>query len=149
MFDQLLNWLTGHMNVLVLFGLVGQGLFMMRFVMQWVYSEKAGRSVVPEIFWYFSLGGGVVLLVYAILRNDLVFIIGQLTGLFIYIRNVIFIWRDRARRRNRTTEDVFDELKTRVDDLQKRSQKGESVNHAERRAAAEALHILQGSKKES
>lgn len=147
MLDQLIAWLTSHFNFLVLFGLIGQGLFMMRFVMQWVLSEKAGRSVVPEIFWYFSLGGGVVLLTYAILRNDLVFIIGQLTGLFIYVRNIIFIWRDRKRRRSQSAEDTIEELVARAEEIAARARKGESVSHSERRASAEALQILRGIKK--
>lgn len=68
---------------------------MMRFLAQWVVSEKEKRSVVPEVFWYFSMGGGVILLIYAIGRKDPVFIIGQLTGLFIYMRNIYFIWREK------------------------------------------------------
>jgi lipid-A-disaccharide synthase-like uncharacterized protein len=144
--NQLLEWLSSHLSLLTLFGLLGQGLFMMRFVAQWAHSEKAKRSVVPEIFWYFSVGGGLVLLIYAILRNDPVFIIGQLTGLFIYIRNIIFIWRDRARRRKVTHDEVFDELASRARDLLDRRRAGSDVTHAERRAAAEALHILQGAK---
>ena len=147
MLDHLVEWLSSHLSLLTLFGLLGQGLFMMRFVAQWAHSEKAKRSVVPEIFWYFSLGGGLVLLVYAILRNDPVFIIGQLTGLFIYMRNIIFIWRDRARRRKVTHDEVFDELATRTKDLLERRRNGNEVSHAERRAAAEALHILQGTTK--
>lgn len=147
MLNTLFSWLASHFNFLVLFGLVGQGLFMMRFVAQWIFSEKAGRSVVPEIFWYFSLGGGVVLLVYALLRNDPVFIIGQLTGLFIYVRNVIFIWRDRQRRRARRAEDVLEELGARAADLLARSKKGEGISHAERRAAADALQTLQVNEK--
>ncbi|HVY12240.1 MAG TPA: lipid-A-disaccharide synthase N-terminal domain-containing protein, partial [Alphaproteobacteria bacterium] len=91
MLSHILNWLKPHLNLLVLFGLVGQALFMMRFVAQWIVSEKTKRSVVPEVFWYFSLGGGLILLIYAVMKQDLVFILGQGTGLFIYIRNVVFI----------------------------------------------------------
>lgn len=149
MSEQILAWLSGHFSFLVLFGLVGQGLFMMRFVAQWLFSEKAGRSVVPEVFWYFSLAGGVVLLTYAVLRNDLVFIVGQLTGLFIYARNIIFIWRERAHRRSQKAEDVFGELLARAQELARRAEKGEGTSHAERRAAAEALHHLRASQKKS
>lgn len=95
MFASLWNWLASHFNVLVLFGLLGQALFMGRFLAQWWVSEKAGRSVIPEVFWYFSLAGGVVLFIYALLRNDPVFILGQGLGLIIYARNIYFIWREK------------------------------------------------------
>ncbi|TIR12376.1 MAG: hypothetical protein E5X64_24475, partial [Mesorhizobium sp.] len=65
--------------------------FSMRFVVQWVASEKAKRSVVPIAFWFFSLFGGSLLLIYAIQRQDPVFIAGQALGLFIYIRNLWLI----------------------------------------------------------
>jgi lipid-A-disaccharide synthase-like uncharacterized protein len=79
----------------VAFGFAGQGLFFMRFFYQWIASEKAKRSVVPELFWYFSMAGGVVLLIYAIYKADPVFIVGQAGGLFIYLRNIYLIWRER------------------------------------------------------
>ncbi len=142
-----MSWLQSHLNLLVLFGLLGQGMFMMRFVAQWFSSEKAGRSVMPEVFWYFSLAGGVILLIYAILRSDPVFIIGQLTGLFIYIRNIIFIWRDRAKRRSQAHEDVYAEIAALSADLVERQKTGAPITHAERRAAAEALHTLRASRK--
>lgn len=72
-------------------GLLGQGLFSARFLVQWLASEKKKQSVVPTGFWYLSLGGGVTLLAYAIYRLDPVFIIGQGSGLFIYLRNLWFI----------------------------------------------------------
>ena len=74
-------------------GLFGQSLFFMRFLFQWLASEKAGASVIPNIFWYFSIGGSVVLLSYALWRQDPVFIIGQSTGLLIYFRNIALIKR--------------------------------------------------------
>lgn len=76
-------------------GLTGQALFSMRFLVQWLASERQRRSVMPIAFWYFSLAGGATLLAYAIYRADPVFIIGQLTGLFIYARNLHLIWRER------------------------------------------------------
>ncbi len=79
----------------VLLGFVAQFFFTMRFVVQWVASEKARRSVVPASFWTFSILGGALLLVYAIYRKDPVFIAGQAGGLFIYLRNVWFIRRER------------------------------------------------------
>ena len=68
----------------VVVGLSGQALFSMRFLVQWIMSERAKRSVMPIAFWYFSLAGGVVLLSYAIYRRDPVFMLGQGTGLIIY-----------------------------------------------------------------
>ncbi len=78
-------------------GLIGQGLFSARFFVQWLQSEKLKKSVIPSAFWYFSMAGGVTLLAYAIHRQDPVFIIGQGTGLFIYFRNLQFLWRDRKK----------------------------------------------------
>jgi lipid-A-disaccharide synthase-like uncharacterized protein len=77
------------------FGMFGQVLFSGRFLAQWYASEKAGRSVVPDIFWYLSVGGGLVLLIYACIRRDPVFIIGQGAGLVIYGRNLHFLRRAR------------------------------------------------------
>ena len=82
----------------VLLGFVAQALFTMRFLVQWVASEKARRSVVPASFWTFSILGGSLLLVYAISRKDPVFIAGQAAGLFIYVRNVWFILHERRQR---------------------------------------------------
>jgi lipid-A-disaccharide synthase-like uncharacterized protein len=76
-------------------GFTAQAMFMMRFVIQWLASEKARRSVVPEAFWYWSLAGGFMLFVYAVYRLDPVFMLGQGTGLFIYARNLYFIRRSR------------------------------------------------------
>ncbi len=79
----------------VLFGLAGQLLFTARFLVQWIASERAGRSTIPIAFWYFSIGGGVVLLSYAIYRADPVFILGQSMGVFIYARNLWLIRLER------------------------------------------------------
>lgn len=92
------EWLFSFLNVRhwgefwwVVVGLSGQLLFSMRFLIQWIMSERARKSVMPVTFWYFSLAGGVVLLCYALHRRDPVFIVGQGTGLFIYIRNLWLI----------------------------------------------------------
>ena len=77
-------------------GLLGQALFSARFVVQWIASERRKQSVVPQAFWYFSVGGGVTLLAYAIYRRDPVFIIGQGAGLFVYARNLWFLHRPAA-----------------------------------------------------
>jgi lipid-A-disaccharide synthase-like uncharacterized protein len=75
----------------VILGLVAQAFFTMRFVVQWIASERARKSVVPVAFWFFSIGGGTLLLVYALYRRDPVFIAGQALGLVVYIRNLYFI----------------------------------------------------------
>lgn len=82
-------------TVWLVVGFVGQALFTMRFFVQWLQSERMRKSVVPEAFWYFSLLGGTTLLTYAIHRKDPVFIVGQASGLFIYLRNIYFIVRER------------------------------------------------------
>lgn len=79
-------------------GFVGQAMFTMRFVVQWISSERVGRSVTPLAFWYFSLLGGLVLLSYAIYRRDPVFIAGQSLGLLVYVRNLQLITRERHRK---------------------------------------------------
>jgi lipid-A-disaccharide synthase-like uncharacterized protein len=79
----------------VLLGFVAQGFFTARFAVQWIASERAGRSVVPLAFWWLSMGGGVLLLVYALYRRDPVFIAGQGFGVFVYARNLFFVMRDR------------------------------------------------------
>ncbi|MDZ7908341.1 MAG: lipid-A-disaccharide synthase N-terminal domain-containing protein [Gemmobacter sp.] len=75
----------------VMVGLAGQVMFTMRFLVQWLASERQRRSVIPIAFWYFSLAGGLVLFSYALWRKDPVFIIGQSTGLVIYLRNLWLI----------------------------------------------------------
>lgn len=80
---------------LLTIGFLGQSLFFMRFFLQWIVSEKEKRSVIPVSFWYFSLLGSFFLLIYALLRNDIVFIIGQSTGFIIYFRNLFLIQRER------------------------------------------------------
>jgi lipid-A-disaccharide synthase-like uncharacterized protein len=79
----------------VLLGFVAQLLFTMRFLVQWISSERAGHSVIPVGFWYFSIAGGLLLLVYALYRKDAVFIAGQAFGVFVYLRNLYFVTRDR------------------------------------------------------
>jgi len=80
-------------HVWVGIGLLGQALFSARFLVQWIATERKRRSVVPRQFWYFSVGGGLTLLAYAIYRLDPVFILGQGAGLLVYARNLYFIHR--------------------------------------------------------
>ncbi|MCB1556036.1 MAG: lipid-A-disaccharide synthase N-terminal domain-containing protein [Alphaproteobacteria bacterium] len=80
----------------LIIGFFGQGLFFMRFFVQWIASERQGQSVIPRAFWYFSLAGGCVLFAYALWRQDPVFMLGQGMGLLIYSRNLYFIHRKQA-----------------------------------------------------
>jgi lipid-A-disaccharide synthase-like uncharacterized protein len=81
-------------------GLAGQLTFGARFLVQWIVSERRGRSVIPLVFWWLSLGGGVILLAYALHRRDPVFILGQAFGLIVYVRNVVLIRGRQARLRS-------------------------------------------------
>lgn|GEM_PF-131352 len=95
MLDSLVNYLhdvfVAQLNGWMVLGFVAQALFTMRFVVQWIASERARRSVIPVAFWFFSIGGGALLLTYAIYRRDAVFIAGQAFSLLIYFRNLYFI----------------------------------------------------------
>ncbi|GHG94282.1 lipid-A-disaccharide synthase N-terminal domain-containing protein [Pseudodonghicola xiamenensis] len=79
----------------VIIGLGAQLLFSMRFIIQWIASEKQRRSVVPELFWWFSITGGLTLLAYAVHRQDPVFILGQSLGVVIYLRNIWLIYAEK------------------------------------------------------
>ena len=87
----------------VITGFIAQIIFSLRFVVQWIASEKARRSVVPEAFWYFSVVGGLLLTAYAVHRADPVFIVGQLAALGIYLRNIYFVWLGNGRSRGPET----------------------------------------------
>jgi lipid-A-disaccharide synthase-like uncharacterized protein len=90
--NQVLIFLRDPWNIL---GIVGQALFASRFIIQWMVSEIERRSVIPVAFWYCSMGGGLLLLAYAIHREEPVFIAGQGLGLIVYIRNLRLIYRER------------------------------------------------------
>jgi len=77
------------------FGLAAQALFTARFVIQWFASEKAGKSVVPLAFWFLSMGGGMMLLIYGIVRREPIIILGQALAVFIYLRNIMLIIKER------------------------------------------------------
>jgi lipid-A-disaccharide synthase-like uncharacterized protein len=81
----------------IVIGFIGQALFSARFIVQWLASERAKRSLIPMAFWYFSLLGGAVLLSYAIHKRDPVFIVGQAAGLFVYLRNLYLIRTGRQK----------------------------------------------------
>tara|TARA_B100000900_G_C20333128_1_gene615028 strand:- start:8 stop:289 length:282 start_codon:yes stop_codon:yes gene_type:complete len=90
---QYINSLSTMELIFLVIGFIGQGLFASRFIFQWIYSEKKGESHIPIIFWYLSIFGGLGLLTYAIFRKDPVIILGQTFGIFIYLRNLILIYK--------------------------------------------------------
>lgn len=98
LWTDLLAWLrvvfVENLDAWVIVGFLAQAMFSMRFLVQWIASERAGRSVVPIAFWFFSVAGGAMLLAYAIWRQDPVFIVGQAAGLLIYARNIWLIVRE-------------------------------------------------------
>jgi lipid-A-disaccharide synthase-like uncharacterized protein len=95
-------------------GLAGQGLFTARFLAQWIASERKRDSVVPVAFWWLSLGGGVTLLSYALYRQDVVFILGQSMGVFIYVRNLMLVEKARRRAARRQARAATGEVASRV-----------------------------------
>lgn len=97
MWDFLHHVFIEQFDLWIVLGFFAQAMFTARFLIQWIASERARRSVVPVAFWTFSLAGGALLLVYALHRRDPVFIIGQGAGLFIYTRNLILIAGEKKR----------------------------------------------------
>ena len=94
-------YLNNHPEtIMIVIGFGGQALFATRFIIQWLSSENAGRSVIPVAFWYFSITGGLVLLTYAIWRQDPVIIAGQSVGVFIYGRNLYFISKEKKQNKD-------------------------------------------------
>jgi lipid-A-disaccharide synthase-like uncharacterized protein len=94
--DYLQDVFVARLDWWVVLGFAAQALFTMRFLVQWIASERAGRSVIPLAFWLFSIGGGLLLLLYALYRKDPVFIAGQAFGVFVYLRNLYFVMRERG-----------------------------------------------------
>jgi lipid-A-disaccharide synthase-like uncharacterized protein len=78
------------------FGLIAQLFFTARFLVQWISSERAGKSIVPMAFWFFSMGGGLMTLVYGIVKREPVIIVGQALATIIYIRNIMLIVKNRG-----------------------------------------------------
>ena len=93
--NYLLDVFVTRLDWWVLLGFVAQAFFTMRFLVQWIASEKVGKSVIPVAFWWCSIGGGLLLFVYALYRRDPVFILGQGFGVFVYLRNLQFVMRER------------------------------------------------------
>lgn len=100
-FNSLSQWLhevfVAQWDGWIVLGFIAQACFTMRFVVQWLASEKAKKSVMPVAFWFFSLFGGALLLLYAIQRKDPVFIAGQALGLLVYVRNLWLIANEKKR----------------------------------------------------
>ena len=92
--SQVMSFLHDPWNIL---GILGQALFGSRFLIQWFKSEMERKSIIPIAFWYCSLGGGILLLAYAIYREEPVFIAGQAMGLVVYARNLRLIFKERRR----------------------------------------------------
>lgn len=87
----------------LIIGMAGQILFGLRFLVQWICSEVKKESHIPIVFWYFSISGGMILLVYAIHRKDPVFIVGQSMGIIVYLRNLRLIYKkEKADRKIKT-----------------------------------------------
>lgn len=102
MFNQLLATVSipvhqpNYLDTLwICFGFVAQFIFAARFIVQWIASERGGKSTIPVMFWYLSIVGGGMLLIYAIYRMDPVFILGQATGFLIYVRNLYLIKKEK------------------------------------------------------
>ncbi|WP_035640765.1 lipid-A-disaccharide synthase N-terminal domain-containing protein [Bradyrhizobium sp. ORS 375] len=81
----------------LVFGLAAQLAFAARFLVQWIASERAGKSVVPLAFWFFSIGGGLMTLIYGLVKREPVIIFGQLLSNIIYVRNVMLIFKNRQK----------------------------------------------------
>ncbi|MEL6297341.1 MAG: lipid-A-disaccharide synthase N-terminal domain-containing protein [Pseudomonadota bacterium] len=94
-FDRALFGLSPTGRIMLAIGIFGQAMFVSRWFVQWLASEKARRSIVPELFWYLSLFGGLMVLSYGIYSANLVLILGQF-GVFIYARNIYLIRRNKA-----------------------------------------------------
>lgn len=110
------------MNIFLIIGFVGQFFFSMRFLLQWLASEKEGKSVIPLSFWIFSILGSALLLTYAIYRKDPVYILGQAPNLLIYSRNLFFRMKElraegklgkrRKEKKSKKTEVTLEDAKT-------------------------------------
>ena len=97
--DYLYDVFIAKFDLWLVFGIVAQFLFAMRFIVQWIASEKAGKSVMPIAFWFFSMAGGLLTLIYGLVKREPIIILGQALSIFIYIRNLQLIIKDSRRRR--------------------------------------------------
>jgi lipid-A-disaccharide synthase-like uncharacterized protein len=95
--DYLYDVFVAKFDFWLAFGLIAQLFFTARFLVQWISSERAGKSVVPMAFWFFSMGGGLMTLVYGIVKREPVIIVGQSLATIIYIRNIMLIVKNRGK----------------------------------------------------
>ena len=95
--DYLYDIFVAKFDFWLAFGLVAQLAFAARFLIQWIMSERAGKSVVPMAFWFFSVAGGTMTLIYGLVKREPVIIFGQLLSNVIYVRNIMLIWKNHAR----------------------------------------------------
>jgi lipid-A-disaccharide synthase-like uncharacterized protein len=96
--DYLYDVFVARFDFWLAFGILAQLLFTARFIVQWIASERAGRSVMPMAFWVFSIVGGMMTLVYGLVRREPIIIMGQALAVGIYVRNVMFVIKERAAR---------------------------------------------------
>ena len=95
--DYLYDIFVAKFDFWLAFGLVAQLAFAARFLIQWIMSERAGKSVVPMAFWFFSVAGGTMTLIYGLVKREPIIIFGQLLSNVIYVRNIMLIWKNHAR----------------------------------------------------
>ena len=95
--DYLYDIFVAKFDFWLAFGLVAQLSFAARFLVQWIMSERAGKSVVPMAFWFFSVAGGTMTLIYGLVKREPVIIFGQLLSNVIYVRNIMLIWKNRGK----------------------------------------------------
>jgi lipid-A-disaccharide synthase-like uncharacterized protein len=95
--DYLYDIFVAKFDFWLAFGLVAQLAFAARFLVQWIMSERAGKSVVPMAFWFFSVAGGTMTLIYGLVKREPIIIFGQLLSNVIYVRNIMLIWKNHAR----------------------------------------------------
>ncbi len=96
--DYLYDVFVARFDFWLAFGILAQLLFTARFIVQWLASEKAGRSVMPLAFWFLSIAGGGMTLVYGLVRREPIIIMGQALAVVIYIRNIMLIFKERRTR---------------------------------------------------
>jgi lipid-A-disaccharide synthase-like uncharacterized protein len=96
--DYLYDVFVAKFDFWLAFGLVAQLFFTARFLVQWISSERAGQSVVPMAFWFFSMGGGLMTLIYGVAKREPVIILGQGLATIIYVRNIMLIVKNRGKR---------------------------------------------------
>jgi lipid-A-disaccharide synthase-like uncharacterized protein len=95
--DYLYDIFVAKFDFWLAFGLVAQLAFAARFLIQWIMSERAGKSVVPMAFWFFSVAGGTMTLIYGLVKREPIIIFGQLLSNVIYVRNIMLIWKNHAK----------------------------------------------------